>query len=381
MVGKRRVMWRSEAIERETFPATGSRVIQLTSAPVISDNIYCEQPYCTADGKRLVFLRKAGVNCAAGLRELWLCDLEKRRIILLESAICAEGMGCAAYGDWFYAVREIDNHREIVRYSLVTLEVQSVFDLRDAPPIRYDVCSVSSDYQYYVNMILHRNNRQEIILFNLVERTWKIIHEGTDIFNPHLQFSRPGAERILIQHNRGGLIDADGNIIRLLGEEGCTLYVIDRDGGNRRTIPVGPPHTATATGHECWVGETGEVAFTIACEGAKSLTDGSLLAAFPGDKKARVVARGFCFHHLSVSRDGKFFVCDASLAAGNPPIVVGSLSSGRTCILCESGTSTSTHAHPYFTGDGAWVIFNSNRTGVPQLCAASVPEGLLGSLE
>ena len=49
------VTWVSESITRERYPATGSQVVQLTSSPAISNNIYCEQPYCTADGRRLIF--------------------------------------------------------------------------------------------------------------------------------------------------------------------------------------------------------------------------------------------------------------------------------------------------------------------------------------
>ena len=40
-----------------------------------------------------------------------------------------------------------------------------------------------------------------------------------------------------------------------------------------------------------------------------------------------------------------------------------------------------THPHPYFTPDCRWVIFNSDRTGIPQIYAARVPGGLLESLE
>jgi len=77
-------------------------------------------------------------------------------------------------------------------------------------------------------------------------------------------------------------------------------------------------------------------------------------------------------------------VADAPLEPGCP-IMLGSMRTGRTCRLCDTGTVTGradfTHAHPYLTGDGRWVIFNSVRTGVPQIYAASVPEGLLDSLE
>jgi len=65
--------------------------------------------------------------------------------------------------------------------------------------------------------------------------------------------------------------------------------------------------------------------------------------------------------------------------------VVGSIKTGRWSVLCESGSSLSipqyTHPHPYLSPDNKWVIFNSDRTGIPHVYAASVPEGLLDELD
>jgi len=96
------------------------------------------------------------------------------------------------------------------------------------------------------------------------------------------------------------------------------------------------------------------------------------------------VAKGYTLNHIGVSRDGRFFVGDA-MGLPEIPIVVGSVRTGRNMILCEThssgGSPQYTHPHPYFIGDARWVIFNSDRTGIPQIHAASVPEGLLESLE
>jgi Tol biopolymer transport system component len=39
-----------------------------------------------------------------------------------------------------------------------------------------------------------------------------------------------------------------------------------------------------------------------------------------------------------------------------------------------------THLHPYMTGDNQWVVFNSDRTGVPQVYIAEAPADFLKSL-
>ena len=51
------LQWLPEVIRRGTDSHCGARLIQLTSAALISHDIYCEERYTTADGSRLAFLR------------------------------------------------------------------------------------------------------------------------------------------------------------------------------------------------------------------------------------------------------------------------------------------------------------------------------------
>jgi len=112
------------------------------------------------------------------------------------------------------------------------------------------------------------------------------------------------------------------------------------------------------------------------------LPEGNLLALWPGAERPVVVGRGYAYDHVNASRDGRFWVGDESGAAR---LVVGSLKTGRCALLCETGSSLSTpqytHPHPYFSPDNKWVIYNSDRTGIPHVYAAQLPDGLLESLE
>jgi len=110
--------------------------------------------------------------------------------------------------------------------------------------------------------------------------------------------------------------------------------------------------------------------------------------------------------HCSGSGCGRFFAADTRhgpirLLADGPAdgpkryvhqavpyeslIVVGSVTTGKTQILCPSRASCRkpqyTHSHPYFSPDSRWVIFNTQEDGVPQVAAARVPEGLLEELD
>ena len=100
------------------------------------------------------------------------------------------------------------------------------------------------------------------------------------------------------------------------------------------------------------------------------------------DRNPRTVSGGYRFNHVGVSRCGRFFCCDDF--QGSHKLVIGSIASGKSAVVCESHTSPnrsqSSHAHGYLTPDLRWVIFNSNRTGFAHIYAASVPEGMIEQL-
>ena len=54
---KKPVKWAQESSDRRDDPVSGARIIQLTSAAAISNNIYGEQPYTSPDGRRIVIAR------------------------------------------------------------------------------------------------------------------------------------------------------------------------------------------------------------------------------------------------------------------------------------------------------------------------------------
>jgi hypothetical protein len=185
----------------------------------------------------------------------------------------------------------------------------------------------------------------------------------------------------MIQHNRGGQFDANGKRTRSTGPEGATLFLLSVPEGRRSELQVGKPFTTPCTGHEAWIGNTGEMLLTVGASEDYAPEKGNLLAVRAGSP-ARVAARGYRFAHVGVSRCGRLFSCDDWQGEYN--IVIGSTKTGKTAVVCASKTSPtssqSTHAHPYLTPDLEWVIFNSNRSGVPHVHAASVPDGMVEEL-
>ncbi|RJS84681.1 hypothetical protein CW702_02140 [Candidatus Bathyarchaeota archaeon] len=379
------IRWENEVVIHERFEITGSQLFQVTSAPVISNNIYCEQSYCTPDGERFAFIR---VSYDHGMwsTSLWVCDVPGKRIAMVEPNIEPGVANCKYTGIIYYIISK-KGQREIVRLSLENFEKETVFDMSGVPLRR--IQSVSPDQRYavgtYIPLDKIKDGRAtpQIIKLDFKTGEWFVIHENVDIINTHLQYEPSKGKDILVQHNRGALLDRYGNIIRLVGEEGATLYVIDDEGKNYRQLPVGKPYTNPVTGHECWIGDTGEVLLTTVATLKEAMRNGNVLAVKPGDKRARIVSKGYLITHISASKDGKFFVGDI-LGVKGRPIVVGSIETGKSMILCLSGSSRGrsqfSHPHPYMTGDNRWVVFNSDKTGIPQVYLASVPTELLESL-
>ena len=348
-------------------------MFQLTNAALVSHNIYCEQRYTTGDGSRVAFLRSV---TGRSPEALWVCDMQTKAV----APICDGVLGHPAapkYGDTLYFIRQKqDDTRVLTRVDLVSLEMDDVFDMKSCPDWRWPGAAVSPDERYYVSNMRVKDEIYALYRIDLERGQWEVFHEHPEICNPHPQYEPGEGKDILVQLNRGCKLDENANIISLVGEEGATLYVIDSNGGDVRPLPVGKPHTGPVTGHECWVGKTGKILLTLSGSYKTELRSIS-----PGQEQSRCLIRGLRLIHVASSDDGKFFISDDF---SNGRIYVGNIETARMLPLCESATSCSgqqaSHAHPYMTPDNEYVIFNSDRTGLPQLCAAEIPDGFLEAL-
>lgn len=383
------IQWIQEACDVQPDPETGARITRLTSAPVISNNIYCEVPYGSPDGKRIIIVRSAGLppNPECGL---YVADLERLRLTRVPGFKHGEN---AAWGEWVYGVND---HDDIEAFSMLTFERRIAFPAgRWAGPGKPRVSSVSPGDRYIVYSAILPGPSVGIGLINLAEKTNRIIFEHPEVVNPHAQFDPVEGKLILIQHNRGSKTAPDGTIERLVGEQGTTLFTISLDGKTIQPLPAGPPHTAPCTGHECFIADTGRVAFTVMWDdfnvpGAldDQYPEGNLLAAAPGDDKPVCFrAPEHRFNHLSVSRCGRYWLCDSYYHGipGPIPLVVGNFESGKYHALIRNcgascGGAQFSHPHAYFTADNRRVIFNADPDGIPHVFMAEIPEGFLESL-
>jgi hypothetical protein len=388
------IRWAAEACDRRDDPESGARIVQLTSSAAVSNNIYGEQPYTSPNGNRVAIIRRADFSFSAG-GMLLVADLTTLKIALIE----AEGVtGCcnAAWSGWlYYGTLRGDT----MRVNLETFE-KEVVNL-GALGTGEAGSSVSPDMRYMIRSKILPGPTIGIERMDMVERKSEIIFQHPELVNPHLQFNPVHGKQILVQHNRGSRFDASGNITRDTDDLGTTLFTIDLDGSNQTPLPVGEPVTFGATGHECFIADTGKVLFSCAWkhpswELDQRFPEGNMFIATPGDKKPQVIkAPEHRFNHVSASKCGKYWVADSHPAGGlfkdgevqRVALVVGNVATGKHRVLVRDtlgsgGGNQSTHSHPYMTADNGAVIFNADPYySAGQVFAARIPAGFLKSLD
>jgi hypothetical protein len=317
-------------------------------------------------------------------RDLLVYDVARYKIAhVARDVVCVAN---AAYSGVLFVVAGVGDARRLLCVDMNTMEVEERFAWRNDLPAG-GIMSVSRDQRWGIASKQIDPKTFGIFRVDLNSGAAELIHQSPDIGNPHLQYRLHSGSRVLIQENRGCVVDfATGDWLRVSDDRGVGLYSIaSADGSDRKDFPVGPPHTPPTTGHECWIGDTDRVLVTLAKPTTIDGRTGNVLEVSHDRPTARVVfEHERVWNHISVTRCGRYFVTD-SYQLPDVPIRIGSIASGKTRILCHARTSGGggqySHAHPYMTGDNKYIVFNSDRTGLANVYLAKVPDGFLDSLE
>jgi hypothetical protein len=306
--------------------------------------------------------------------QLWIGDLRTKEVASVHPCITGFPTSNLFNDGLYFAAPSGGSERVLMRLDMRTLELDELYDLEKCPKTRWPVGSISPDGRYYISNFRASTQVWGLYRVDLQRGTWEAFHEHADICNPHPQFEPSKGEDILVQLNCDCVIDDDDNIITLVGEEGAKLYVIDKDGGNLRMLPVGKPYTGGVTGHECWVGDTGAVILTS--------DGGEIHLATAGDDRSQLLWKGPLFMHISASVDGQYFLVDD---IRNGRLYIGSIATRRMLCLSDTGATCSypqhSHPHAYMTPGNKHVIFNSDKHGLAQVWAAEIPEWVLPALD
>ncbi|HOM18148.1 MAG TPA: hypothetical protein PK777_04930 [Thermoguttaceae bacterium] len=377
-------------VPRFVRAAAEPQPIQISKEDLGNSNIYCEVPYCSSDSRYFVYARRNPSQSSGSPKErangteLVAVELGSWKQERLDVVVGINGLAVSPKGIFYYLQRTGNGELDVLRVDIGRGQPQRIYRRKDERWIS-SLGTVSYDERYYAGGVVVGEGWKNfgILLLDLQKGAEAVIDEDPYILNPHPQFDPGPRYRLMIQHNRGGKYSPDGKLERLVGEEGATLYVLSVPDGKRTTLQVGKPYTTPCTGHEAWIGTTGQMLLTVSGRDEYSADQkGNLLTVTPGEPAKVLGAKGFVFSHVGVSRCGRLFSCDD----WRPPyrIVIGSTKTGQTAVVCASESkperSQNTHPHPYLTPDLKWVIFNSNRTGVPHVHAAPVPEEIVTRL-
>ncbi|MBN2562093.1 MAG: hypothetical protein JXQ75_14300 [Phycisphaerae bacterium] len=358
----------------ETQP-TGSQIWQIETQLKMSHtyaSIYGERSWCSGDSRYFVYLRQNEYLWSRNDHEYMLVELGTWKRRRLDISTGRRGVAISHSGVFYYLKHFAeDDTVYLMRADLGRGEPEKLVPIRRFV-LTLGTATTDGRYYAYGTVLDPTWKRFGIVLVDLKTGQEKVIDEDPYLCNPHPHFEPGEGKCLMIQHNRGCQFSPEGERIRIVGPEGATLYLLSVPDGKRTPLKVGKPYTAPISGHEVWAGATKEI----------WMTAGDLWAIREGES-AQKLTDGFNFVHVHASRCGRYFLCGDH--CGEYDLVLGCRKTGKTGVVCAAKTKTdgpprttkNTHPRPYLTPDLKWAIFLSNRSGSPQVYAASVPEGLV----
>ena len=373
--------------------ASGAVVYQITDDSLEKSNIYCEQPYCSADSRVFVYEQqnpKPGPNHT----EYVTCEFGTWKREVVGQGLRAPGMSHT--GIFYYRHVREGKCLELRRVDLATGKWEVIFEFPEDFQHR-GMDTVSPDERYYAYGVTLSLEPQMfgIELLDLKTGTRDLIHTDPDICNPHTQFEPTWGKQIMVQHNRGCKVLPDGTRAVIFGEQGATEFLLDIPSGKVTRLQVGEPYTPSIVGHEAWIAGTNEILLTVRAPNARGLHSpeewyfaegdytpekGNLLGVKAGEPP-RSVSRGYRFNHLGTSPCGQYFFADDWQGSGK--LILGSIQTGKNAVVCDARTSIlvkKAHPHAYATPDMQWMVFTSDLSGQPQIHVASIPSDLVNGL-
>lgn len=347
----------------ETDAESGARVLLLGGDERPADNIYGEQPYSDSTGRWIAVRYYQKDALPGGISLVDLADGSRREVLVGKPPFPA----FHAWGDHLFYHQTVDGVLKLRRCHMASLRIE---DIAALPPERgsYSYGTVSPDQRYYAVSVCGKPGEpSKVHLLDLQSGHWSMLLDKPGYHAKHEQFSRDGRNRVLIQLNQMPDVKQV-----LLGE----LEI----GGPERLFPADRPHTPRPTGHEAWIGTSSRIFYST---GVDPDSPGNVWSGAVGDEKPTRVNPGpFRFGHVSVSRCGRYWVCDTG--EKDVPIYIGSFASGQVRRAVFSRTVNDSkqwsHTHPYLTADNTWLIFTSTRDGHPQVYGARLAPGWLEAL-
>ena len=212
---------------------TGAEIWQVTTEEFDQSDIYGEVPYCSRDSRYFVYARR-NPALKTNRTEFMLVELGSWKQQRLDTAISISGCAISHDGKFYYLKQADDGSTDLMRADLDNGKATAVYRLPPGLAIR-SLGTVTTDGRYYAGGTMTEPGWKmfDITLIDLQKGEHRILDRDPFILNPHPQFEPGEGRTLMIQHNRGGKYSPDGQLERLVGPEGATLYVLSVPEGRR----------------------------------------------------------------------------------------------------------------------------------------------------
>jgi hypothetical protein len=329
-----------------TDPRSGVRIVQLTSYPRASWNMYHEHNHFTPDSKTVIFLRQRELRPGAPA-DLYRCDVDGRNLAQLTDEDGIYGMALSRDGRFAYYM-----HQNILkRVAMDTFALDEVLHVPDAQGGGVGYAAQTGDGRY---LFCTLKTGGDTGLFRL----------ATDGSGAELLLKCPRMNHVVC--------DPGHDVVSFGGTVGGKqrLWLIDAQGGEPREFPM------QRFAHCSWLGRTGRIQGCLLPPGR------AIMSMAEGDAEPQPIVAGPYFWHSGSSLDGEWLISDTNWP--DEGLMLVHVPTRSFTLLCDSHSGNEdawlSHPEPHISPDGSVAIWTSTWTGVPQVYLAHVPEGMRDAL-
>ena len=334
---------------------TGTRVIQLTTFPLIHYHQYCYGQWITSDAETTLFFGYRDRTRDSAV-DLWRVDRDGSDIVKV-----ADGAGWSAISPdgrtvyfgrggsiWRVPLKEPGAEEELFRdpdasgmlVSAVSTDGRYVFAQGQYPP------GTGDDGRGF-----------QVIRLDLADGRSEAVCRTKRLMHLQLHPMPDGAPRLLANIQPPG--------------EDLGIWTFSFDGDD--FLPVRFPRT---TNHFASLGPTNRIVCTAYHPGK------AIDVTAPGDAEPSVLAEGVGFWHPTCDASGEWVAADTNWPDVGLQLVHAP--TGRYRTLCYPGASGGgpqwTHAHPRLAPDASYVVFDSDRTGICHVYLADITDEIRNEL-